>query len=168
MATEIAQEGVVVRREVAYAVVLFSARVDDGSGVVREAGEVDAVFLAHERFYVLAFFGVVEEQGVVGAGGQAEFARVVKVERCDGGFGFGEFELLETGRFSVVKGGVCITGKEDEDSTLVGRKVPITSEVFWVSCGPPGGGGGTTRGPAIVGAFAGRRISTKATHTRYR
>ena len=37
--------------------------------------------------------------------------------------------------------------------TLVGRKVPMTSEVFWVSCGPPGGGGGTTMGPAIVSAF---------------
>lgn len=39
---------------------------------------------------------------------------------------------------------------EGEVITLVGRKVPMTSEVFWVSCGPPGGGGGTTRGPAIV------------------
>ena len=42
---------------------------------------------------------------------------------------------------------------EDGADTLVGRKVPMTSEVFWTSCGPPGGGGGTTRGPAIVGAF---------------
>ncbi len=94
VAAEVAQEGVVVRGEVADAVVLFGARVDDGGGVVGEAGEVDAVFLAHERFDVLAFFGVVEEEGVVGAGGQAEFARVVKVEGCDGGFWFGEFELL--------------------------------------------------------------------------
>ena len=43
-------------------------------------------------------------------------------------------------------------GGEGEGDTLVGRKVPMTSEVFWVSCGPPGGGGGTTRGPAIVSA----------------
>ena len=37
-----------------------------------------------------------------------------------------------------------------EGLALVGRNVPMTSEVFCVSCGPPGGGGGTTRGPAIV------------------
>ena len=41
----------------------------------------------------------------------------------------------------------------DGGDTLVGRKVPMTSEVFWTTCGPPGGGGGTTRGPAIVSAF---------------
>ena len=40
-----------------------------------------------------------------------------------------------------------------EGLALVGRNVPITSEVFCVSCGPPGGGGGTTRGPAIVDLF---------------
>ena len=36
--------------------------------------------------------------------------------------------------------------------TFVVRKVPITSEVFWVvwpDCGPPGGGGGIAMGPAI-------------------
>lgn len=94
MAAEIAQEGIVVRGEVAYAVVLFRARVDDGGGMVREAGEVDTVFLAHKRLYVFALFGVVEEKGVVGAGGQAKFTRVVKVEGCYRGFRFGEFELL--------------------------------------------------------------------------
>ena len=60
VASEVAQKGIVVRGEVADAIVLFRTRVDDGGGVVREAGEVGAVFLAHERFYVLAFFGVVE------------------------------------------------------------------------------------------------------------
>lgn len=60
VAPEVAQEGVVVRGEVADAVVLFRARVDDGRGVVREAGEVGAVFLAHERLDVPAFFGVVQ------------------------------------------------------------------------------------------------------------
>lgn len=36
--------------------------------------------------------------------------------------------------------------------TLVGRNVPMISEVLCVGEGPPGGGGGggTTRGPAIV------------------
>ena len=38
---------------------------------------------------------------------------------------------------------------EDGRLALVGRNVPMASEVFCVSCGPPGGGGGTTRGPAI-------------------
>ena len=51
--------------------------------MVREAGEVGAVFLTHERLGGLAFFGVEEEERVIGAGGQAEFARVVKVEGCD-------------------------------------------------------------------------------------
>ena len=59
---------------------------------------------------------------------------------------------------------------EEKGDTLVGRKVPMTSEVFWTSCGPPGGGGGTTRGPAIVGAFNKMAVRlrilsrTKATH----
>lgn len=109
MPPEIAQKGIVVRREVAYTVVLFRARVDDGSGVVGEAGEVGAVFLAHERFNVLAFFGIVEEEGVVGAGGQAEFARVIEVEGCDGGFRFGEFELLV--RVSVGEGRITRFGR---------------------------------------------------------
>ena len=94
MAPEIPQESIVVRGEVAYAVVLFRTRVDDGSGMVREAREVDAVLLAHECLYVLTFFCIVEEEGVVRASGQAEFARVIKVKGCYGGFRFGEFELL--------------------------------------------------------------------------
>lgn len=65
--------------------------------MVCKAGEVGAVFLAHERLDEFAFFGVVEEEGVVGAGGQAELARVVKVEGRDVGFGLGEFELLARG-----------------------------------------------------------------------
>lgn len=48
---------------------------------------------------------------------------------------------------------------EGEGDTLVGRKVPMTSEVFWVSCGPPGGGGGTTRGPAIVSSLTRKWMS---------
>lgn len=130
--------------------------------MVREAGEVGAVFLAHECFYVLAFFGIVEEEGVIGAGGQAEFARVVKVEGCYGGFGFGKFELLvwrlDSWKEELNDMGDMGEGKAD---TLVGRKVPMTSEVFWVSCGPPGGGGGTTRGPAIVSALSPKRISQR-------
>ena len=166
VAPEVAQEGVVVRGEVADAVVLLGAGVDDGGGVVREARQVDAVFLAHERFDVPPFFGVVEQEGVVRAGGQAEFARVVKVERRDRGLGFGEFELL------VREGSALWSeewegggGKMAEVITLVGRKVPMTSEVFCVSCGPPGGGGGTTRGPAIVSVLGQRWISKGASST---
>ena len=69
MAAEVAQERVVVGGEVANAIVFFGAGVDDGGGVVGEAREVDTVFLAHESFYALAFFGIVEKEGVVGAGG---------------------------------------------------------------------------------------------------
>ena len=114
MASKIAQEGVVVRGEVAYAIVFLGACVDDGGGVVCEAGEVDAVFLAHERFNVLAFFGIVEEEGVVGAGSQAELARVVKVEGRDGGFGFGEFELLMGRGSALWKGGFKRAAGEGE------------------------------------------------------
>ena len=49
-------------------------------------------------------------------------------------------------------------GGKGEGDTLVGLKVPMTSEVFWVSCGPPGGGGGTTRGPAILRTLTQRRF----------
>ncbi len=69
MAAEVAQEGVVVGGEVADAIVFFGAGVDDGGGVVGKAREMNTIFLAHERFYVLAFFSIVEEEGVVGAGG---------------------------------------------------------------------------------------------------
>ena len=37
------------------------------------------------------------------------------------------------------------------EDTFVARNDPITSEVFCVTCGPPGGGGGgTTTGPAML------------------
>lgn len=129
MSAEIAQECIVVRREVAYTVVLFRTRVDDGSGMVREAGEVGAVFLAHERFYVFSFFGIVEEEGIVGAGGQAEFARVVKVEGCYGGFGFGEFELLVDG-LALSRWGVG--GKEEFVGNWRGKEgwIPWLDEMF--------------------------------------
>ena len=83
VAFEVAQELVVVRGEVADCVVDFGAGVDDRLRVVGEAGEVGAVFLGEERFDQLAFFGIVELQRLVVAGGEQEFARVVEVERCD-------------------------------------------------------------------------------------
>ena len=96
VAAEVAQEGVVVGGEVADAVVFFCAGVDDGAGVVGEAGEVGAVFLAEEGLDGFAFLGVVEEEGVDGGGGEEEFARVVEVERGDVSGGGGDFELLES------------------------------------------------------------------------
>lgn len=83
VAFEVAQELIVVRGEVADCVVDFGAGINDGLRVVREAGEVGAVFLGEERLDQLAFFGVVELQRLVVAGGEEEFARVVEVERRD-------------------------------------------------------------------------------------
>lgn len=45
MAFEVAEEGVIVGREVADGIVDHGRRVDDGLGMVREAGEVGAIFL---------------------------------------------------------------------------------------------------------------------------
>lgn len=81
--------------EVTDAVVLFSAGVDDGGRMVREASKMSAVFLREKDFNLLAFFGVIEYEGVVRACGKAELARVVEVEGGDRSFGFVEFELLQ-------------------------------------------------------------------------
>ena len=43
---------------------------------------------------MFAFFGVVELEGVVGAGRDEQFALVVEAERSDGDVRFGEFEAL--------------------------------------------------------------------------
>ena len=83
MAFEVAEELVVVGGEVADRVVDFCAGVEDRLRVVGEAGEVGAVFLGEEGFDQFAFFGVVELERLVVAGGEQEFARVVEVERCD-------------------------------------------------------------------------------------
>ena len=66
---EVAEEGVVVRGQVADAIVFFGGGVDYGGGVVCETGEVGAVLLREQCFEVFAFFGVVELDGVVRAGG---------------------------------------------------------------------------------------------------
>lgn len=69
--------------EVTDAVVFFGAGVDDGGRMVREAGKMSAVFLGEEDFNLLAFFGIIEYEGVVRACGKAKFARVVEVEGRD-------------------------------------------------------------------------------------
>jgi hypothetical protein len=65
---------------------------------------VGAIFLGEEGLEVFAFLGVIELDGVVRAGGEEEFAVVVKVEGCYAGFGFGEFELLRTLALWVARG----------------------------------------------------------------
>ena len=69
--------------EVTDAVVFFGAGVDDRGRVMREAGKMGAVFLGEEDFDLLAFFGVIEYEGVVRACSKAELARVVEVEGGD-------------------------------------------------------------------------------------
>ena len=106
MAFEVAEELIVMGGEVADGVVDFCGGVQDGLGVVGEAGEVAAVFLGEEGFDVFAFFGVVKLKGVVGAGGEKKFARVVEIEGCDGRFRFRELEELETGKSLKNKVGI--------------------------------------------------------------
>ncbi len=106
MAFEVAEELVVVGGEVTDGVVNFGGGVQNGLGVVGEAGEVAAVFLGEEGFEVFAFFCVVELKGVIGAGGEEELARVVEVEGCDCGFGFGELEELGRVNRGRLGGGV--------------------------------------------------------------
>ena len=131
--------------EIADAVVFFGAGVQDGGRVVREAREVGAVLLREKQLGMAAFFGIIKLDGVVAAGGEEELARIVEVEGCDGSFGFGEFELLSKSDVAAQLRSIW-----DASATLVGRNVPITSEVFCVEGGPPGGGGGTGGGPAIA------------------
>lgn len=85
MALEVAYVRVVVGGEEADGIVNLCAGIDDALGVVTKARKVDAVLLALELFCMLAFFAVVDLQCVVVAGYNGEFARVVKVERGNGG-----------------------------------------------------------------------------------
>ena len=71
-----------MRGKIADCVVAFCGRVDDGLRVMCKAGQMGTVFLAEELFYGFAFFGVVELEGFVGAGGKDEFPRIVEVEGC--------------------------------------------------------------------------------------
>lgn len=95
MAFEVAEEGVVVGGQVADRVVEFGGGVDDRGGMVGEAGQVSTVLLGEERLDFHAGFGVVELEGVIVAGGQEKFPRVVKVQGRHRGFGLAKFELLD-------------------------------------------------------------------------
>ena len=83
MSSEVAKKGVIVSRKVTNAIVFFGTGVYDGGRMVCEARKMSAVFLGEEDFDLLAFFGVIEHEGVVRACGKAELARVVKVEGGD-------------------------------------------------------------------------------------
>ena len=125
MALEIAEELVVVGGQVADGVVRFRGRVDDGLGVVGEAGQVGAVFFGEEGFQGAPFFGVVKLEGLIAAGCQKKFAAVVEGKGCCIRSRGGEFEkLVENGEHceqkTVDRGGL----------TFVGRRLPMMSEVF--------------------------------------
>lgn len=45
---------------------------------------------------MLSLFGIVELEGVIVAGGDEQFAAVVKVERCHRSVWVGEFEKLNS------------------------------------------------------------------------
>ena len=80
--------------KVADTVVGFGSCEDDIRMMVGEARKVGAILLRWHRLYVFAFFGVVELEGVVGAGRDKQLALVVKIKRSDGDIGFGKFEAL--------------------------------------------------------------------------
>ena len=82
MALEVSKENIVVRGEVADAVVFFCGCINDGGRVMGEACEVGTVFLTEERFDRSAFFGVIQQERVGRGGGKKEFTRVVEIEGC--------------------------------------------------------------------------------------
>jgi hypothetical protein len=85
VALEVADVRVVVCGEEAQGVIDFGAGVDDALGMVGEARQVDAILLRLELLRVLALFAVVDLEGVVVACDNGKLARVVEVERGDGG-----------------------------------------------------------------------------------
>ena len=96
MTFEVAKELVIVGGEIADGVIEFGGGVEDGLRVMGKAGEVAAIFLGKEGFDVFAFFGIVELKGVIRAGSEKKFARVIEIEGCDCCFWFREFEELGT------------------------------------------------------------------------
>lgn len=81
MPAEIANVAVVVGGEVADPIIDLGRGVDEGLRMVRKASERAAVLLRLELFGVRAGFGVVELEGVIGAGEEEQLARVVVVDR---------------------------------------------------------------------------------------
>lgn len=94
MALEIAYVRVVVGGEEADGIVDLGTGVDDALGMVTEARKVHAVFLTLQLFGVLALLAVVDLKRVIVACYNGKFARVVKVERCDGSALAARFEAL--------------------------------------------------------------------------
>jgi hypothetical protein len=83
MALEVPDVRVVVCGEEADGVVDLCARVDDALRMVTKARKMYAVLLALELLCMLAFFAVVDLEGIVVARDNCQFARVVKVEGGD-------------------------------------------------------------------------------------
>jgi hypothetical protein len=65
VALEVADIRIVVCREEADGIVDLCARVDDALRMVTEARKMDAVLLALKLFSMLAFFAVVDLEGIV-------------------------------------------------------------------------------------------------------
>ena len=84
---------------------------------------------------MLALFAVVDLEGVIVACDNGKLARVVEVERGDGGARAARLELLEPLLLH------CDWHRHTLKLTLNGRKLDMTSLVFCVG-GPAGGGGG--------------------------
>jgi hypothetical protein len=132
MASEVANEGVVVGGKVADCVcrasawkacawrglrctVDFCAGEDDALSMVGEARQVDAILLALELLGVLALLAIVYLERVVVARDHGELSCVVKVERGDGRGGRGGLEALRGG----VSGGTRAHGTGHQAGSLV-------------------------------------------------
>ena len=81
-------------REETDRIIDLGACIDDTLRMVREARQVHAILCAPQLLCVLAFLAVVDLERVVVAGNDGKFARVVEVERRDGGAGVGGLEPL--------------------------------------------------------------------------
>lgn len=82
MAFEVADVAIVVGREITDAMVDFGGGIDDGIGVVGEAGQGAAILLRLQLFCVGAFFCVIELECVIGASEKNQGAGSVEVKGC--------------------------------------------------------------------------------------
>lgn len=76
---------------------------------------------------MLSLFGIVELEGVIVAGGDEQFATIVKVKRCHRSVGSGEFEKLNSFQLKAPA-----EWHDWKALTFTGLNVPITSDVFCV------------------------------------
>lgn len=82
MTLEVSNEGVVMGRQVADAIVNLGTRIYDALRMVREARQMYAILLALQFFCVLALLAVVDLDGFVVACYNGKLSRVVEIEGC--------------------------------------------------------------------------------------